>query len=98
MTLDTNIVSTATEYFTRLGLEEKIDWDETGDTGLIPIKEFNMIEEIIALQVSFWCLRRLRNCCQSNSDTLHSILNKKIREYKLEFNKEFINDNSENIW
>ncbi len=60
MTLEDNIVSTSTQYFEKLGItEDKIDWDETGNPELISMKEYDMIEEIIALQVSFWCLRSI---------------------------------------
>ena len=99
MTLEDNIVSTSRQYFEKLGFtEDKIDWDETGNPELISMKEYDMVEEIIALQVSFWCLRRLRNSCQSISDSLHSIIKRKIREYSETFNKEFNNFNAENIW
>lgn len=94
MYLDSNITGTASQYFECL--ERKVDWDETGDETLVSMKECEAIQEIIACQVSFYCLRRLRGSCQSNSDTMHSIINKKIKEYEVtygnfhDFNAKFI--------
>ena len=96
MTLDNNIVGTATQYFERL--DKEVDWNETGDENLVPLQEFNLVEDIISLQVSFWCLRRLRNSCESISDNLYTQMRNKIREYEVNFNKEFINPNKEKIW
>jgi hypothetical protein len=95
MRLEDNIVSTATEYFQKCNKE--IDWDETGDTNLISMREYNMIGQIIATQVSFWCLRRLYNSCGSNCDYMRDIMKSKISEYELDYGK-FIDFNEENIW
>jgi|688.fasta_scaffold1861826_1 hypothetical protein len=95
MRLENNIVSTATEYFQKCN--EEIDWDETGDPNLISMREYNMVGQIIATQVSFWCLRRLSNSCESNCDYMRDIMKSKISEYELDYGK-FIDFNEENIW
>jgi hypothetical protein len=74
-----------------------VDWDETGDPNLISLKEFNLVGEIIASQVSFWALRRMYNSCQSNCDYMQTIMRNKIKEYEDQYG-EFKNYNSENIW
>jgi hypothetical protein len=99
MLLDDNIVSTSTAYFDNIGISEsQIDWNETGDVNLISIKEVNAISEIIACQVSFWCLRKLGNCCQSNSDTMRDILKQKIKFYEETFGKDYQDFNEDLIW
>jgi len=66
MRLDNNIISNASDYFEKIGVDvdTQIDWDETGDKSLISIEQYNLIGEIISTQVSFWCLRRLSNSCE----------------------------------
>jgi len=95
MFLDKNIVSTAVEYFDKVG--GKIDWDETGNKDLVSMKQFNLVGEIISAQVSFWCLRRLSNSCESNCDYMKNIINSKINEYESQYG-DFNNFNKENIW
>lgn len=104
MILDNNIVKTAFEYFCKVkecedeDIDKIVDFDETGSKDFqVSMKEFKLIEEIIACQVSFWCLRRLRNSCASNVDSMRRILNKKISEYQKEYG-EFVDYNGENIW
>lgn len=94
MFLSSEITGTASEYFERL--DREVDWDETGKEGLVSMKEYDAIQEIIACQVSFFCLRRLRGSCQSNSDTMHTIMNRKIREYEATYGT-FHNFNAEHI-
>jgi hypothetical protein len=99
MLLDNNIVSTSTAYFDKIGIsEEQIDWDATGDVNLISLKEYKAISEIIACQVSFWCLRRLGNSCQSNSEAMRDILYQKIRFYEDTFGKNYQDFNEDLIW
>ena len=107
MRLESGVISTACDYYRKLHetnfsdeeLEELIDLDETGDKKFeVSIEEFNMVGEIISCQVSFWCLRRISHSCQSNTDIMNRIINKKIKEYKKTFNKEFVNFNEEIIW
>jgi hypothetical protein len=99
MQLDNNICSTALDYFSRIGInEESIDFDDTSNPDLIPIHEYEAIAKIIALQVSFWCLRRLSNSCQSNTDYLMEIIKEKIEDYSILYSKEFQNFNEELIW
>ena len=98
MRVDDNLVGTATEYFKNKGIGEKgIDWDETGNKKKVSMAEFKLVEEIIALQVSFWCLRRVTNNCQSNIDCIGSMLDKKIKLYEETFGK-FIDKNLEAKW
>ncbi len=99
--LDKNIVSTATEYIEKITGESSdtiVDWDDTGDKSLISLDEFDMLQDIISLQVSFWSLRRLGNCCQSNSDSIYKLINLKIDAYNNTFKREFNNFNQDNIW
>ncbi len=95
MRLENDVIGTGVEYFEKLGKE--LDWDETGDESLVSMKEYELVCEIIALQVSFWAVRRLSNCCGSNVDTLKDIINSKILEYESKFG-EFENFNREIIW
>lgn len=99
MVLDNNIVATATDYFKNLDIsEDGIDFEETNDPTLISMKEFDLVGEIIALQISFWCLRRAGGICESNNDYIKSMINKKMVEYNIAYKKEFVNDNKDNIW
>jgi hypothetical protein len=100
MTLDSKIIGTAVEYFERLDLdtENDIDWDETGNTNLVSMNEFNAIGDIISLQVSFFCLRRLSNSCESVSDSIRKMLKEKINNYELDYSKKFDNCNEEYLW
>jgi hypothetical protein len=100
MLLDSNIIGNTSEYFEKIGIsEEEIDWNETDDPKyLVSIKEVDAIGEIIAFQVSFWCLRRLGNCCQSNGDTIRRMLREKIKFYEETFGKEYQDFNEDLIW
>ena len=100
MKLDDKIIGTATEYFKNKGfdVDDNIDWDETGDDALISMNEFNAIGEIIALQVSFFCLRRISNACESNNDYIRQMLKEKIRLYESNYGKTFDNSNDEKLW
>lgn len=104
MQLDRNIVGTASEYFARVKecdieeLNEFVDYEETGDKKFeISWAQFEEMEDIIACQVSFWCLRRLSYSCQSNCDSMRRILNKKVQDYEKKYGK-FHDYNEENIW
>jgi len=101
MTLDNKIIGTAVDYFANVkdcdSDDIPVDWDETGDPNLISLKEFNLVGEIIASQVSFWALRRMYNSCQSNCDYMQTIMRNKIKEYEDQFG-EFKNYNSKSIW
>jgi DNA-binding Xre family transcriptional regulator len=97
MFLDKEVVSNVTEYYEKIGItEEKLDWEETGKEDLVPISEINAIQEILACQVAFWCLRRTAG--QSNSDTMMGIIRQKINFYEKTFGKEFHNFNEEIIY
>jgi hypothetical protein len=100
MLLDSNIIGNTSEYFEKIGIsEEEIDWNETDDPKyLVSIKKVDAIGEIIACQVSFWCLRRLGNCCQSNGDTIRRMLREKIKFYEETFGKEYQDFNEDLIW
>ena len=100
MYLDEEVISTASDYFEKIGMsEDQIDWDETGDPKyLVSIKEVDAIAEIISCQVSFWCLRRLGKCCGSNTDTMRRILRQKIKFYEETFGKEYQDFNEDLIW
>lgn len=99
MQLDDNIISTVMDYFARLGIsEDSIDLEDTSSPDLISIGEYQAIGQIISLQVSFWCLRRITHCCESNTDYLMEIINEKIADYEIEYSKEFQNFNKELIW
>lgn len=98
MRLDAGIICSATNYFNNLDItEEQIDWDEEGKEGLISMAEFHLIEEILAAQIGYYCLRRIRGCDGSMTDAMSRIIGQKIRQYKATYNKEFINDNDNKI-
>jgi hypothetical protein len=101
MTLDNQIVATASEYFAKVNSCDidsiPVDWNETGDENLISIKQYNLIGEIISTQVAFWTLRRLRNSCESNCDYMRKIMKDKIKTYETQYGK-FQDFNQENIW
>jgi hypothetical protein len=97
MRLDDNIIDTPEEYFEVSTIDPEIDWDETGNEELISMEEYNLVGEILATQVSFWALRRMRNSCGSNCDIIRSIMKSKISEYESKFGK-FNDLNEDNIW
>ena len=101
MRIDRGIIVTASEYLAEIyettndDLDDIIDWDETGDNKFpVSMKEFNALTDIIALQMSYFCLRRVTHSCQSNTDAIYSMLQKKYKEYSDEFGKEFNNLNA----
>jgi hypothetical protein len=99
MFLDKEVVSNVTSYYEKIGIpEEKLDWDETNEEGLVPIQEMNAIGEILACQVAFWGLRRTSCMCGSNCDIMMRIIRQKINFYEETFGKEFHNFNEEIIW
>lgn len=101
MILDSNIIGTSSEYFADIyecSIDDiPVDFDETGDSNLISIEQYNLVGNIIALQVSFFCLRRLSNSCESNSDFIKSMLNSEIKKYEEKYG-EFKNNNKDLIW
>jgi len=74
-------------------LDEIIDFDETGEDFKVSIEEFNLVTQIIALQLSYFCLRRVSHSCESNTDTIYFMLQKKYIEYEKTFKRDFINLN-----
>lgn len=97
MRLDDNIIDTPEEYFKRSTIDPEIDWDETGNEEMISMEEYNLVGEILAIQVSFWALRRMTNSCGSNCDIIRSIMKSKISEYESKFGK-FNDLNEDKIW
>ena len=101
MTLDNQIIATASEYFANVKScdidDIPVDWDETGDTNLLSLTEYNLIGEIISTQVAFWALRRLSNSCESNCDFMRKIMKDKIETYQNQYGT-FHNFNEKNIW
>lgn len=64
-------IKTASDYFEHQGRE--VDDDETGDTNLVSLDEYNSVGDIIACEVAIWALRRLTHSCGSNSDAMAGI-------------------------
>jgi hypothetical protein len=109
MTLDDSIIHTAEDYFKKAKPGKKIDWDGTAAYGsmvsnengysgkVISIDEYNLVGDIIATQVAFYALRRLRMSCESNCDNMRRIMKAKIKEYEDTYGN-FFNYNEDNIW
>lgn len=103
MRIDEGIIKTAGDYFAEIHevgddeLNDMIDWEETGEDFPITMQEFELVTEIIALQMSYFCLRRVTHSCQSNTDSVYSMLNKKYSEYSELFGKEFNDLNEDKL-
>lgn len=99
MRIDSGIIVSGTGYFAEIHgvgmdeLDEIIDFDETGEDFKVSIEEFNLVTQIIALQLSYFCLRRVSHSCESNTDTIYLMLQKKYIEYEKTFKRDFINLN-----
>lgn len=101
MRIEEGIIASACEYFKNVHqvgddeLEDVIDFSETGDDRFpVSMDEYNLVADIIALQLSYFCLIRVTHSCESNTDAVYSMLNKKYIEYSNKLGKDFNNLNS----
>lgn len=98
MYLGSDIIGNTTQYFEYIEIyESDIDWDETGNESLISMYQYRLVERIIALQVSFYALRRMGNCCSTNISVVGKMIRVLIEEYEEKYGI-FSNPNGENIW
>ena len=98
MRLDAGIVCTVHEYLRLRGIsDEQVDWEETGKEGLLSMKEYELIQTILALQIGYFCARRLTHSDGSVSDKLYEMIRGNIKLYQETFGKDFIDDNAEKI-
>ena len=83
-------VITGNQYFE---LSEGIPEEELEDYIENNWEEYCLISEIIALEVSLYCIRRVSRAGGENSDAIRRIIQEKIAEYEKTFNKSFKDPN-----
>lgn len=83
-------VITGNQY---LELVEMMSEDEIEDFIENNWDEYSLLEEIIALEVSIYCIRRVSRAGGENTDAIRRIRMEKIAEYENTFNKSFQDPN-----
>lgn len=76
----------ADEYFSK-----GIDYEETGDKNLIPLPQFDAVQEILSMEASIFTLRRTPGG-GDYLDTVSEIRVKLISEYEEKYKEDFIVD------
>jgi hypothetical protein len=90
---DLMVVSAASDWFVFIYGQ---DYYNKNEDEISDSKEYEIVSNIIALQISILALRRLAYICGSLIDSLEVLENKEILNYEKEFNKKYIDPN-ENI-
>lgn len=75
-------VSTSTEYFEQTGRE--IDWEED-DTSKVSVFQSDAIQDILAIEVSIYLMRRVSGICGSLSDSLIDMRRRLISNYASDY-------------
>jgi hypothetical protein len=82
-------IDTATAYYEMIGIKEpQIDFDEDGGKE-VSIKEYESVQEILALEVSYWATRRLSHCCGSVCDTIWKMRQLAIIAHDEKFDRQY---------
>jgi hypothetical protein len=82
MQLNPKLISTASEYFELKGFSEKdIDWTGKSKKKPISMKQYELVQDIISMQVGHWCMRNTSHLCQSNTDNVVRLIRAKINEH-----------------
>jgi len=95
--IDEELVQVANQYFDKIGLNENcIDFNED-DSSKISMSEYNLVEEIISMQVAFYLMRRSL-VDGSLIDSMDIMIGNKISEYEKIFRREFNYFNLQSKW
>jgi len=95
--IDEELVQVANQYFDKIGLSEDcIDFNED-DSSKISMSEYNLVEEIISMQVAFYLMRRSL-VDGSLIDSMDIMIGNKISEYEKIFRREFNDFNLQSKW